>query len=106
MKTALLSVQLIALALVAGCDLMPRRQPEPIVVVQKVEVPVPVPCKVKWPTRPVSIQLGKAPKPEGLYLQSQGALKELEEERAYRRLLEIALEGCQKLPVPQGPPME
>lgn len=77
------AVLLIALAL-AGCG---HRLPE------KVLVPVPVPCRVDMPAKPVwATQALRAD--ADIFDQVKALLAERRQRQAYERLLEAAIAGC------------
>lgn len=82
---------LLVLVLLCGCASPPVK--EIVTVPVEVKVPVSVPCKVEWPTPPQS-NVGLAPIEGGLRTKGVAIIKELEETRAYARLLAAALKAC------------
>jgi len=87
-------VKLIALSLVL---LLSACCPKPLVVVKEaveVKIPVPVPCKVEMPAKPVWQLDYPATRSAGLFVKGNSALVELEQRRQYERELEAALLAC------------
>lgn len=80
------------LLLLTGCS-PPSVIREPF----EVKIPVPVPCAVSLPSRPVW-ELDKKEVINGsLFVQGNGALIEIEQRRAYADQLEAALTACTAL---------
>lgn len=87
---ALLVAVLITLA---GCATDAPR--EPIIVTQRVEVPVPVKCELSYPEKP-SQRVPTVPKEGTAYAKAQAALQELEDQRWYSKKLEAVMKKCAK----------
>lgn len=75
---------LACILVLAGCDTMPRR----------VEVPVPVQCRVKQPDKPVWATEALPPG-SGLYEKVRALLAEREQRIAYEVALEAAAKACE-----------
>lgn len=86
-------MKLIALALLAlilaGCASTPTTR----TVVQRVEIPIPIKCKVQLPERQESVVLS-LPLTATLYEQVQALLIDLENTRLHADRLESALKAC------------
>lgn len=88
------TIALISAALLAGCETNPTKV---VTDVQVVEKPVPVHCKIAWPTQPTShvslVQLtGDSLK--DLVMIERAKEAELEERIAYEAKLEAAAQAC------------
>lgn len=76
--------------ILSGCATKPVI--EYVNVPVEVKVPVPTPCKPDWPTEP-TLNVGRD-ELTGLYAKGVAVIKELEEQRAYAKLLKAALKAC------------
>lgn len=72
--------------LLAGCATAPR--------VERVEIPVPVPCRVQVPEAPVWATASLAPD-AGIWDQAKALLAERQQRMAYEAKLEAAARACQ-----------
>lgn len=72
--------------LLAGCATQPR--------LERVEVPVPVPCRVAVPDHPVFATEG-LPASAGIWEQAKALLAERQQRIAYEAKLEAAAKACQ-----------
>lgn len=84
-----IAVQLVALTLLAGCCPKPTIIKEPF----EVKVPVPVPCKVTLPEKPVWALDTVAPG-ANVFTKGLAALQEIEQRRQYERELKAAMKEC------------
>lgn len=78
-----------AVALLAGCAASP-----PVPVVQEVRIPVPVPCTVDVPERPVWA-VDALPIGSGIWDQMRALRQERHQRQAYEIELEAAVRACQ-----------
>lgn len=83
-------IALVFLALLTGCAT--TKEP-PRVVVQRVEVPIPVRCKVEVPARP-DTTITESARDETTPRKAQIVLRDLEATRHYADILEAALRAC------------
>lgn len=83
MRCAKSWIWLAASGLLAGCNSAP-------VMPERVEVPVPVPCKVEMPQPPIAC----IPRDQGRAEWLRCALADCEAGKGYRAELEAALKGC------------
>jgi len=90
---------LIAMLLVSACATQKCPPPETKVefVPQRVEVPVPVRCKVAFPVRPSYALEDPTLKDKTSFDKTTAALVEIEQRRAYEEKLEAALKVCAEL---------
>lgn len=85
------TLQLIALCLcLAACCPPQMVVREPV----EVKVPVPVPCKIDLPQKPIWQLDYPEVRSAGLFVKGNSALVELEQRRQYERELEAALLAC------------
>ena len=87
---------LIAVLLTSGCATQKCPPPETKVeyVPQRVDVSVPVRCKVAFPERPAYALEDPALKDKTSFDKTTAALVEIEQRRAYEEKLEAALKVC------------
>lgn len=83
-------IALLFVALLSGCQCKPTIIKEPVEVIK----PVPVPCKVELPKRPVWQMDYPEVRSAGLFVKGNSALLELEQRRQYERELEAVLKTC------------
>ena len=85
----LLILTALSLSLAACC-------PPQLIVKEPVEVkvPVPVPCQIQPPQKPIWQLDYPAVRSAGLFVKGNSALIELEQRRQYERELEAALSAC------------
>lgn len=88
MKIALLPLLVLTLA---GCLTVPER--DPIIVTQKVEVPVVVKCVLSYPKEPSS-EVEQLPLDASLYSKIRAALMDLEGQRQYSKELKAVMQKC------------
>lgn len=88
MKTILL-VSLLVLSL-SGCGLF-----QPRVEIREVKVPVPVPCKIIEPEKPV-MPFQESDPDENIFVKMKKALAEIELRQGYEVKLEAAIKECNK----------
>lgn len=78
------------LAVLAGC----ASNPAIVVKTERVEVPVPVPCRVKTPEKPVWA-VAVLPAGATLFKRVQAMAVEIEQRIGYETRLEAAVKSCQ-----------
>jgi hypothetical protein len=86
----------LAAVLASGCATQKCPPPETKVeyVPQRVEVPVPIRCKVAFPGRPAYALEDASLKDKTTFDKTTAALVEIEQRRAYEEKLEAALKAC------------
>lgn len=81
-------IALFAAVVLAGCA-----STEPIIRTEKVEVIVPVRCKVTFPDKPRK-HLSEVKLDDSVLVKGNAALAELKEREGYEQKLEAALKAC------------
>ena len=85
------AIILINLGLVlAGCTSVPQ---QPVIQIQKVEVPVPVACKTESPPQP-NLCLPTLNGTEDIFTSVKCLLSDIEQHKAYETQLDAALRSC------------